>query len=101
MTSTTVALRRAVAALTDRVLALEKRIAGGEDCYDRLIAATTALAAAVTALHAHDAERLLTTKELGERYSLGRKTAARRAKNGDPPVTPVKVGARLRWKSAS
>jgi len=98
MTATTVALRRAVARLTDRVQDLERRLDAGEDLWHELAEATAALAQAVRALH--EGGDLLTTAELAEKYHLGRKTAARRGRAGElPGITPVRV-PRLRWRSA-
>jgi hypothetical protein len=104
VTGAALALRAAEARLVERLDALAKGIDAGEDVWQQYAAMAAALAQVTAQLAREDHGRAMTSTELGERFRLSAKTAARKAKAGQLPVTPIRLGERgraaVRWRAS-
>lgn len=90
--------------IAERAETLRARIVDGdESAWPEYLATVQALAAIAERLGYEDAGRAMTSSELGSRFGLSARTAAKKAKAGQLPVTAIRLGQRgraaLRWKA--
>jgi hypothetical protein len=99
-----VALAAARHRLIDRLEALGRALDQGEDRWADYRETAAALAVVDAHLAPDRRERHLTSKELGERFGLSAKVAARKGRNGElPDVEELRFAKRgraaIRWKA--
>ena len=89
--------------ILDRLHALRANLDAGHDCWAPYLEAVAALVAVEAHLTQQRGERVLTSAELGEKFGLSAKTAARKARNGELPVSAIPLGRggrgqAIRWR---
>jgi hypothetical protein len=90
----------------DRAEDLRARIDGGDaSAWPEYLATIQTLAAVSGRLSSELAGRAMTSTELGERFGLSARTAAKKARAGQLGVTALRLGQRgrgaLRWKAGA
>lgn len=104
MTPALVALIHAEPQLAERAEDLRARINGGDEtAWSAYLDTLAVLTKVAERLGREDAGRAMTSAELGQRFRLSPRTAAKKAKAGQLPVTALRLGQRgrgaLRWRA--
>jgi len=98
---TSLTLARAQRRLVERLDRLEQRLDAGDDAAWAEYCEAAAALAVIAPLTVPGADRVMTTQELADTFSLSPRTARRKGLKGELPAKPIRLGpgdrAKLRW----